>query len=365
MRPHTHLPRWALGLLLLGLLLGSCRPGAEATPTAGPATLPPAASEASPPPATSANPAATATIAGPVYDNPVYTRDFPDPHVIRVGDMYYGYSTANSGRNIPVIRSTDLARWEYVGDALLAVPGWSHPGYTWAPAVMQVGDQFVMYYTTRHAESDRQCISVATSPTPEGPFRDSSTEVFVCQLDLGGSIDPFAFQDSDGQLYLLYKNDGNCCGKPVGLWIQPLSPDGLALAGQPVELVQRDQAWERPLIEHPTMIEVDGAYYLFYSGNRWETHEYAVGYATCETVTGPCVKPRQEPILSFTPQVLGPGGQVFFEDTEGNLWVAYHAWTNATVGYPAGQRSLHIDRVSFENGEPVILGPTADPQPLP
>jgi beta-xylosidase len=311
-------------------------------------------------------PAPTATLSGPVYDNPVYDRNFPDPHVLRVGDIYYAYSTADAGANIPVVRSTDLVHWESLGDSLLAVPSWSQPGHTWAPGVIQVGEQLVMFYTTRHNESNRQCISVAVSEKPEGLFVDNSTGPLICQLDLGGSIDPYPFRDENGQLYLFWKNDGNCCGKPVGLWVQPLSDDGLTLTGEPVELIQRDQAWERPLIENPAMVEHEDTYYLFYSGNRWESHEYAVGYAVCETITGPCVKPQAEPIFTFTPEVLGPGGESFFTDAEGNLWMAYHAWTDATVGYPAGQRSLHIDPVTFaEAGKPVITGPTSDPQPLP
>ena len=31
---------------------------------------------------------------------------------------------------------------------------------------------------------------------------------------------------------------------------------------------------------------------------------------------------------------MGPGGEAFFTDDEGNLWMAYHAWTGANVGYP-------------------------------
>jgi hypothetical protein len=45
--------------------------------------------------------------------------------------------------------------------------------------------------------------------------------------------------------------------------------------------------------------------------------------------------------------------------------MAYHAWTGAEVGYPAGERSLHIDLVTFEGDTPVTNGPTYMPQPLP
>jgi beta-xylosidase len=135
--------------------------------------------------------------------------------------------------------------------------------------------------------------------------------------------------------------------------------------GEPTKLIIRDQAWERPLIENPAMVHAGDQYYLFYSGNWWESIDYAVGYAICETVAGPCEKPLKQPLIKYTGQVMGPGGQSFFTDEDGDLWMAYHAWTGANVGYPAGERTLRIDPVEFVEGKPVIEGPTEDPQPLP
>ena len=346
--------RKLLGLLVFLLLAAACQPNTPApTPTAS--SLP-----------TETAVAATATLAGPIYDNPVYDNDFPDPHIMVVGDTYYGFATGGGGSNIQLVRSTDLESWERLGDAVPALPLWASPngGLTWAPTAMPIGDQFVLYYTTRDKASDLQCISQATSAVPEGPYTDTSTAPIVCQVELGGSIDPYLFEDADGQLYLYWKNDGNCCGKPVSLWVQPLSDDGLSLEGEAVELLQRDQPWERPLIENPAMVLYEGDYYLFYSGNWWESVDYAVGYGVCETVTGPCTKPETQPIFTYAPEALGPGGESFFADPEGHLWMAYHAWTNATVGYPSGKRTLNIDPITFVNGEPDITGPTSDPQPF-
>jgi beta-xylosidase len=303
----------------------------------------------------------------PSFTNPVYKFDFPDPHVILVEDTYYAYSTNTGSSNIPVVTSTDLANWENLGDALPGLPKWSmlNFGNAWAPGVIQIEDKFVMYYVARDKEIDRQCIGVAVGDDPAGPFTDPNEAAFICQGDLGGSIDPYPFRDDDDKLYLLWKNDGNCCGLDVWLWIQELSPDGLTLQGEPVQLIMRDQAWERPLIENPAVLKHNGKYYLFYSGNWWESHQYAVGYAICETVKGPCEKPLNEPWFQYKPPVMGPGGEAFFTDTKGNLWMAYHAWTGADVGYPAGQRSLRIDLVTFDGDKPITNGPTFEPQLLP
>ena len=345
---------WVVGLILMS----ACTP----QPTTMPTQVPVVTQTESP--MLTAEPT---ELSGPSFTNPVYNFDFPDPHVILVGDTYYAYSTVVSPSNIQVISSKDLVDWEDLGDALPALPKWAllNSGFTWAPGVIQIEDQFVMYFVARDKQTDKQCIGVGISDAPDGPFVDSNDQAFICQEDLGGSIDAYPFRDDDGKLYLFWKNDGNCCGLEVALWVQELSPDGLTLVGEPVKLIVRDQPWERPLIENPAMVKNGARYYLFYSGNWWESHEYAVGYAVCETVTGPCEKPLTEPWFKFNPPVMGPGGEAFFTDTGGNLWMAYHAWTGADVGYPGGKRSLHLDLVTFEDGKPVTNGPTYTPQPLP
>lgn len=143
------------------------------------------------------------------------------------------------------------------------------------------------------------------------------------------------------------------------MWIyaQHLSPDGRSLRGEPVRLITRDQVWEEPLIENPSMVHHDGKYYLIYSANWWESEHYAVGYAVCDTPLGPCRKPLDQPILQANTREAGPGGAAFFQDHAGALWLAYHAWTAPDVGYARGQRSLHLARVNFENGRPVIYRP--------
>lgn len=361
------LPMRRSGALLVGLVLlgcvAACGPGvASDAVSPSPSGLTPAVTGPTPGP-TDPTPGPS----GGTYTNPVFAGDFPDPHVLVMGDATYAYATNTGTSNVPVLRSTDLVSWERAGDAMPALPTWAKPnfGSTWAPGVIDVGERFVLYFVARDAASERQCIGVAVGDRPEGPFRDESSQPLICQVELGGSIDAYPFRDDDGQLYLYWKNDGNCCAKPVGLWAQRLSSDGLVLEGEPVKLIRRDQPWEIPLIENPAMVRQDSVYHLFYSGNWWESHEYAVGYAACDGPMGPCRKPLTEPIFTFTPEAMGPGGQALFTDAGGTLWMAYHAWTGPDVGYPGGVRSLRIDPVRFQDGRPIITGPTTDPQPIP
>jgi beta-xylosidase len=298
------------------------------------------------------------------YRNPVYPGDFADPFVLRVDSTYYGYATNAGGWNVPMLRSDDLVHWTPAGDALPVLPSWAEPSrrLTWAPSVLALGGRYILFFTTRDHRSGRQCTGRAEGASPVGPFIDRDSVPFVCQSDLGGSIDASVVRDSTGQLYLIWKNDGNCCGSPVSLWSQRLSDAGRNLLGAPVQLLQTDQPWEGSLIEGPTMWREAGRWHLLYSANRWNTGEYATGYAACTTPLGPCLKPQSVPLMASNGSMAGPGGAETFEDVQGRRWIAYHAWTAGHVGYAAGGvRSLRIFILSAaaspKSGEPFGEGP--------
>jgi len=151
------------------------------------------------------------------YVNPVWDQDFPDPAVLRVGDTFHAYATQGSGKNVQTLTSPDLVHWRPGGDALPHVVKWASTGNTWAPEVMAIGGRYVLYYVAHSDAAGKQCIGRATARTPAGPFTDDASTPLVCQEALGGSIDPSPFRSADGKLYLYWKNDGNCCGRPVHL----------------------------------------------------------------------------------------------------------------------------------------------------
>jgi beta-xylosidase len=117
-------------------------------------------------------------------------------------------------------------------------------------------------------------------------------------------------------------------------------------------LIQANQGWEGGIVEAPSMIEDSGAFYLFYSGNRWDTASYAIGYATCTSPLGPCTK-ASGPWLASSEKAQGPGGEELFRDGSNNVWIALHAWVDGKVGYTQGARNLFVLKVAFENGAPV------------
>ncbi|AKV02008.1 glycoside hydrolase, family 43 [Labilithrix luteola] len=306
------------------------------------------------------------------YTNPVFAGDFADPFILRVGETFYAYATNNASKNVQAAVSTDLASWTELADALPALPAWAkaNASLTWAPSVLARGSRYVLYYTARSTASGFQCIGRAMADRPEGPFVDESDAPLICQVAgeqaMCGSIDPSPFVDDDGNAFLLWKSDENAepCRADARLWSQKLAADGLRLEGLPSALLRRDKTWEQPLIEGPSMAKHDGKYYLFYSANWWESPNYAVGYATCSGPVGPCEKQSLDaPLVASRDGALGPGGQEFFTDTSGTLWMAYHGWSSPIVGYSnGGARALRIDPISFAGGVPTLAGPTTTPQ---
>jgi beta-xylosidase len=310
------------------------------------------------------------------FTNPVLDTDFPDPHVVQDGDRFYAYATGQSGSsNIAVSTSDDLVAWSEPEDALPERPDWQplQQGLTWAPEVVEVDDRWLMYYVAREEESGLQCLALAVADEPAGPFEDTSTEPMVCQRDLGGSIDAFAFADADARRWLFWKNDGNARGLDTRIWVAPLSPDGTRLAGAPVDTGLKQTApWHGVLVEAPTVVLHEGTYVLFYSANDYSSDDYAMGYATATSVTGPYTdRSVQQPWVDSEGEATGPGGQAVL-DVDGEQWLVYHAWSAGEEGYDGGgRRAMWLDRLTWEPGRPpgeavpVLEGPTSEAQPRP
>ena len=372
----------ALPILLASLLLAACGGGngggssaGASADASGPGPSAPESGPAESPTASAGGTAEGSAEPSPgegEFINPVIDRGFFDPFILEGEDAYYAYASSDRNVNIPAARSEDLVEWEWLSEVLPKRPLWTSPsvGRTWAPEVARTSAGYVMYYTSPDVVNEnRQCISIAIAASPEGDFVDESREPFLCQHEMGGTIDPHHFIDEDGTPYLLYKNDGNAIGQRTKLWIQELSEDGLELVGEPIDLgLENDGGrWEGPLIEAPTLVLQDGTYYLFYSANAYDTVRYAVGYATSDTVTGPYVDAEENPILVSKGNAAGPGHQDVVADKDGDLWMVYHAWqADKGIGdYSGAYRGMWIDELVFENGKAIVRGPDVGPQPVP
>lgn len=280
--------------------------------------------------------------------------DFPDPFVLATDEGYYAYSTNAGIGDVQTLHSADLENWTIVGNSLGPTPEWALSRYTWAPAVIQTEAGYTLYYTVAKVGSGRHCISQASSVHPAGPFLDSSAAPLVCDLAGAGSIDPSPFRDTADSLWLAWSEGGATDARIV---VQRLSSDGTMLVGERSTLIVADKAWERGIVEGPSMLLVDGTYHLLYSAASWRTRNYAVGHAVCSGPAGPCTKPRSSPVLSASGSQAGPGGQTPLLAPDGTLLLAYHAYVEPRVGYPHS-RTLHFARLDVLGQSLRVITPT-------
>lgn len=278
-------------------------------------------------------------------DTPVYAFDFADPFVMRVGTTMYAFATNAGGGSVQVLRSADGTSWAPVGSALARHPAWARAGTTWAPAVLPRPGGFVLYYATREASTNRQCLSSAFATNPAGPYVDDTAGPLECGSS--GAIDPSPFVAADGTPYLLWKQEPN---RIMG---QALTPDGRSLVGERRTLLTPSRKWDGGNVEAPSMLVAGNRYWLFYSANHWNGRDYAQGLAACLGPLGPC-RADPFPFISSHDDVAGPGGGEAFVDPQGQWRLAYHAYREPLVGYP-NSRLLHIAPLTLDlSGRPAI-----------
>lgn len=282
---------------------------------------------------------------------PVIDENFADPDILLAGANYYAYATQpqEGGRNITMATSADLKSWHVLSsDPLPRLPAWALAGRTWAPEVSAVPGGYVMYFTAHSAAPDVQCVGVARAASPAGPYSVVGSTPLVCPAEQGGAIDPSSYVDPDGRRYLLWKNDGNCCGKDTWLQVQPVSPDGTRVTGPPHRLVKQSLPWEGHLVEAPVLIRHGSTYVLFYSANDYGGGKYATGYATAPTIFGPYTKGQQPLMSSGQLKVIGPGGADVVEVRGGDV-IAFHGWDPA-ISY----RGMYVGRIVWKGDIPSV-----------
>ena len=295
------------------------------------------------------SPARAGTSAAGPGPGPVMEVDFPDPDVVRAGGVYHAYATSGNGRNVQRATSRDLVHWSpAAGDALPVLGAWVHPDEprVWAPEVFANGRGFTLYYTAHDRASGRQCIGVALSAGTQGPFRPVGDKPLICPVEQGGAIDAASYTEG-GRRYVVWKNDGNCCGIGTWLQMQSVSRDGTRVEGEPVRLLTPDHDWEGELVEAPTLIQRGHQYVLPYSAGPYRTDAYSTGYAVADRLTGPYVK-AAAPLLTtdtFAGTVRGPGGQDVVAGRDGRDRIVFHGWSA-----DRSRRVMYAAQLTFQDG---------------
>lgn len=302
------------------------------------------------------------------YSNPVYEPILADPSIIETGDgTYYAYGTEDDSSAwgcdgtewVPIVRSYDLANWEYIGNAFDAKPDWKDAGNIWAPDINWFNDEYHLYYSYSEWGDPNPGIGVATSSSPEGPFYDHGKVFDSNEIGVDNSIDPDLYVQN-GTPYLIW-------GSFHGIYGVELTGDGLDwVSGTKFHLA--GDAYEAPYLEWH-----DGYFYLFVTtGSCCEGHSstYEVEVGRSESLFGPyynqdgidlrdfnSYNAGTAPILSGDARWAGPGHNATIWDDTGTEWIVYHAYDKTKAEYECTdypRRSLMIDPIDWSGGWPSI-----------
>ncbi len=288
------------------------------------------------------------------YKNPVINYSLPDPTVIQANDGYFYLYATEDIRNTPIYRSQDLVNWKFVGTAFTDAtrPTFEPKGGLWAPDINYINGKYVLYYSMSVWGGEWTCgIGVATADKPRGPFTDRGKLFRSNEIGVKNSIDPFYVEES-GKKYLFW-------GSFRGIYAIELSDDGLSVKPGAEKQRIAGTAYEGIYIH-----KRNGFYYLFASvGSCCEglksTYTTVVGRS--DNLFGPYGDKQGRPMMENQHEVLiqknhkfvGTGhNSEIVKDQKGQDWVFYHA---VSVDNPKG-RVLMMDKVSWENGWPVVKG---------
>jgi hypothetical protein len=325
-------------------------------------------------------PPAGAAVVVPVVtpsSSPALALDAPDPDIVFTGGTYYAFTTGSVwGNQIGIAQTTNsdpALGWHTVGgiSGASAFPenGATSPPASWeanntptSPGVFQYDGKWIMYYDAVEQSTGRYCITVATASVVSGPYSDPSSGPLVCQLSLGGSIDPQPFVDpATGAPYLIWKSNDGSSTSPSTVWSEPIASDGVSLSGSPTAIFTIDPVtypWQTTT-DDPSMAFAGGSYYLFFSGGNYLSNYYPVGYVVCSGPSGPCDQDESsDPILNTNG---GSGGGMEFTDASGNWWIVYQTWASPScTNYGCGgQRWMYVAPISL----PGASNPTRTPNP--
>jgi hypothetical protein len=157
--------------------------------------------------------------------------------------------------------------------------------------------------------------------------------------------------------WMLFKSDQNIGGasEPTVMWSQRLSADGSRLLGAPSRLMVPDRPWQGTIVEAPDMLLVNGAYWVVYSANWYNSPGYAIGAARCWGPAGPCADTGPSPLLASNAQGDGPGEASVFRDGSG-IWMLYSPRRSLAPKPDVPARPVYITRLGFTASGPYLAG---------
>jgi arabinan endo-1,5-alpha-L-arabinosidase len=153
----------------------------------------------------------------PTIQNPVFEPVLADPSIIKGQDgYYYAYGTEDDwgdgegAKYIPILKSSNLTDWKYVGNAFTDKdrPTWKQGGL-WAPDIQHYNGKYYLYYSLSTWGDYDPGIGVATSDSPEGPFKDHGQVIRSSEIGVENSLIPSlsritAFLIYSGEAFMVF-----------------------------------------------------------------------------------------------------------------------------------------------------------------
>lgn len=262
--------------------------------------------------------------------NPVLAGDFPDPTILKDGEIYYAaFSSFDYTPGLPIWQSRDLVNWSPV-TAALSLP----LGSVYAPDLVKHDGRYFIYFPVLNyrinpvgglelkSGKPLTALFVVHAETIEGPWSDP------VDLNIDGAIDPGHGVGDDGQRYL-FVNDGRRV---------KLQDDGLATVGcmetvydgwkYPEDWVVESYSLEGPKISRR------GSYYYMTSavgGTAGPPTGHMVIVARSKSIDGPWEDCPHNPVLRTwhaDEPWWSKGHATLVEGPSGDWWAVYHAIQN-------------------------------------
>ena len=295
--------------------------------------------------------------------------------------------TAGPGRvvfhPIPMMRSSDLVTWTYVGDALPEPPSWAaDTSRLWAPDVVysRTHDRYYLTFVVTNLDGsvsgEPACdkdtaIGVATSRNPTGPWRTSDTPVVPPRRNPGqrtgchflNTLDPDVLGNRIATNGILYYGGfgGGVFGQRVTLSRRRMKTSG------PSTRVTVGSRYEGA-----NVVRRDNWYYLFVSATNCcngPLTGYSVFVGRSRKPLGPYVdrdgnsllagRVGGTPVLSMNGnRWVGTGHTSVFPGFDGQWWTIYHAIDRGDPyfeGRPGfTKRPAMLDPLDWKQGWPAV-----------
>lgn len=275
-----------------------------------------------------------------IKTNPIINSDFPDPDIIRVGDVYYMASTTmHYMPGCDILRSLDLVNWELlpqVYERLEDTPPYRLEGEEqiygkgmWAPTLRWHDGKFYLLFTS----NDTQKTHLFCAENPEGPWERIPIRGFYYDSSL--------FFDDDGRAFIVHGQ--------TKLHLTELCPDlSGPLPGGLDRIIVEDEERINLGFEGSHMYKRNGKYYVFTC--------HMLAYGTCRKseccfiadspegeFAGGCILDDD---MGYHNLGVAQGGMV---DTPDGEWYAFMFQDRGALGRAPVLMPLH-----FENDVPVL-----------